>query len=123
MWGPWSNTVIVYVDENPGDPDNAEMNILVLPTSLTLNQNYPNPFNPDTQIRFGLPSSSHVRLQIMNIRGETVRILVDEEKAAGWYTVTWDSKNESGQNVGSGIYLYMIETDEKRILKKMTLIR
>ena len=59
----------------------------------------------------------------MNIRGETVRILVDEEMEAGWHTVTWDSKNEGGSQVASGIYLYLIEADGKKILKKMTLIR
>lgn len=59
----------------------------------------------------------------MNIRGETVRILVDDEMATGWHTVTWDGKNADDSNVASGIYLYLIETDEKKILKRMTLIR
>jgi len=94
-----------------------------IPTTLTLIHNYPNPFNPTTQIKFGLPKASHIRLQIMNVRGQTIRVLVDEQRAAGWYTVTWDSKNEAGRDVASGIYLYLIEADNKKILKKMTLIR
>ncbi len=98
-------------------------NIVALPKELTLDQNYPNPFNPTTTVRYGLPISSRVNLRIMNIRGQTVRTLVDEEKQAGWYTVTWDGKNESGQDVSSGVYLYLLETNEGSILKKMTLIR
>jgi len=94
-----------------------------LPEELELRPNFHNPFNPFTQIRFGLPTSTRVRLQIMNIRGQVVRVLIDEERPAGWYEVTWDGKNESGINVASGIYLYMIEADSKKILKKMTIIR
>ncbi len=94
-----------------------------LPDELDLKPNYPNPFNPTTQIKFGLPAAAHVLLQIMNIRGQTVRLLVDDIKTAGWHTVTWDGKNESGHDVASGIYLYMIEADNKKILKRMTIIR
>jgi len=93
------------------------------PESLLLENNYPNPFNPTTQIRFGLPTTSKVRLMILNQRGQTVRVIVDGEKPAGWHTVTWDGKNESGHEVASGIYLYILEADNKKILKKMTLIR
>jgi len=105
-----------------GGPDRSSI-LSNAPQDLTLDNNFPNPFNPTTQIKFGLPTSTHVRLQIMNIRGQIVQVLVDDERPAGWYTVTWDGKNESGIDVASGIYLYMIEADNKKILKKMTIIR
>ncbi|MFC1540221.1 S8 family serine peptidase [Gemmatimonadota bacterium] len=122
-WGPYSNVLHVECGGGGGGPDNADATIIQLPAELSLNQNYPNPFNPSTQIKFGLPTSSHVRLRVMNIRGETVRVLVDNEMGAGWHTVTWDSKNEGGREVASGIYLYLIEADGKSIIKRMTLMR
>ena len=118
-WGPFCDPVIVECGFGPLMAGGSES----LPTELTLDPNYPNPFNPTTQIKFGLPAATHVRLQIMNVRGQTIRVLVDEQRAAGWYTVTWDSKNEAGRDVASGIYLYLIEADNKKILKKLTLIR
>jgi len=119
-----SDVVSKYVPDSGGggEPESAEA-FLDLPERLTLDQNYPNPFNPTTAISYGLSMSSRVRLQIMNTRGQIVRTLVDGDKPAGWYTVTWDGKNESGQQVASGIYLYLIQTDEGSVLKKMTLIR
>ena len=120
-FGPPSYEIEVWLDA--GGPDSVEFEYVALPTELTLEQNHPNPFNPDTQIKFGLPAPSHVRLRVLNTRGETVRTIVDEDKPAGWFTITWDGKNEGGQQVASGIYLYLIETEEKRIIKRMTLIR
>ncbi|MFC1540220.1 S8 family serine peptidase [Gemmatimonadota bacterium] len=120
----WSGfCVAVCVFPGGGGPESAEATIVQLPNELTLEQNYPNPFNPDTQIKFGIPTSSHVRLRIMNIRGQTLRTLVDDEKSAGWHTVMWDGRNEGGDQVASGIYLYLIEVEGKNILMRMTLIR
>jgi len=122
-WGEYCGEIWVYLGGGGGVPDSEEVEIISVPRQLSLEQNYPNPFNPTTTIRYGLPHSSRVNLRIINTRGQTVRTLVDEEKSAGWYTVTWDGKNESGQQVSSGIYLYLLETNEGSILKKMTLIR
>jgi len=123
-WGNWSPAVPVYNPDPPESPPSPdEVTSIQLPEKFTLEQNYPNPFNPSTQIKFGLPKSSHVRLRVMNIRGETVRVLVDDEMGAGWHTVNWDGKNEGGRQVATGIYLYLIEADGKRILKRMTLMK
>jgi len=120
-WGEFCAPIEVYATGI--EKKDAYVTIQPLPTELTLDQNYPNPFNPTTAVRYGLPKLTRVYLRILNIRGQVVRTLVDDEKPAGWYTVTWDGKNESGQDVASGIYLYLIETDEGKILKKMTLLR
>jgi flagellar hook assembly protein FlgD len=102
--------------------DEAER-IESVPKMLTLAANYPNPFNPDTQIRFGLPNSARVNLVIYNLRSQVVRVLVDQEMHAGWHMLRWDGKNEQNQDVASGIYLYILQTDGKRLLRKMMLIR
>ena len=71
--------------------------------SYNLKQNYPNPFNPTTTIKYEIPKSSYVTLRIYNISGQLVATLVNQQKIAGSYSVTWNAKN-----VGSGIYLYRI---------------
>ena len=88
--------------------------------------NYPNPFNPSTQIKFALPQNSFVTLKVYNAIGEEVARLVNNEyKEPGSYSVTFD-----GSNFGSGIYFYSIEvrqagsaTVQFKETKKMVLIK
>lgn len=70
---------------------------------LQLYQNYPNPFNPTTIIKFGLPEQSNVKIEIFNMLGQSVAVLVDTEKSAGFYETTWIA-----DNLPSGIYLISI---------------
>lgn len=63
----------IRVEIPRGYPEKSGFSRTDLPDEVTLLPNTPNPFNPTTQIKFGLPAASHVRLQIMNIRGQTVR--------------------------------------------------
>ncbi len=65
----------------------GELDDPVVPRSFELHQNYPNPFNPSTQIRFDLPSSSHVRLTVYDIEGRRVTTLVDRTVAAGNHAI------------------------------------
>ncbi len=74
-----------------------------LPEKYLLHQNYPNPFNPSTTIRYALPNDSYVRLEVFNMLGQHVSVLVDEEQPAGIYEVVFD-----GSVVPSGVYVYRI---------------
>lgn len=94
-----------------------------VPYSFELFQNYPNPFNPTTNIRFSLPRSGHVRLDIYNILGRRVRTLVDEALLAGHKLVTWDGKDENGNDVSSGIYFYRLQTGNFSQARKMILLK
>lgn len=89
-----------------------------IPIKFTLSQNYPNPFNPTTQIQYGLPENSHVKLDVFNITGQKVTELVNEPKSAGFYTVKFDAKN-----LASGIYIYRLDLGGKILTKKMLLIK
>jgi len=89
-----------------------------LPVLFALSQNYPNPFNPETRIDFRLAEKQRVSLRVYNMLGELVKELVNEEKPAGSYSVTFD-----GTNVPSGIYVYRIQTEGFSENKKMTLIK
>jgi hypothetical protein len=74
-----------------------------MPTDYTLYQNYPNPFNPATTIEFGLPKAGYVTLEVYNVVGEKVAILVSENLVLGNYEYTWDARG-----LASGVYFYKL---------------
>ena len=94
-----------------------------VPTEFSLYQNYPNPFNPETTIQYQLPKASKVVLEIYNILGQRVRTLVDEKKEVGYYKVIWDSRNDFGLPVGSGVYLFRLKADEFIAAKKAVVLK
>ena len=76
----------------------------ILPKEYSLGQNYPNPFNPETKVRFALPTASDVKIEVFNILGQSVMVLVDDYLTAGVKEITWNGINSSGRKVSSGIY-------------------
>ncbi len=94
-----------------------------LPVSYSLGQNYPNPFNPNTVISFAIPGSESVELKIYNIRGQAVRTLIDGQMAPGRHTVQWDGRDDRGDAVSSGVYLYRISAGDFSESRKMTLLK
>jgi len=94
-----------------------------IPMQFNLLQNYPNPFNPTTTIQYTLKEGCYVILKIYNISGQEVRTLVNEYQTAGYKATTWDGRNNSGQPVPSGIYLYKIRAADFTEFKKMALVK
>jgi hypothetical protein len=94
-----------------------------VPTAVHLFANYPNPFNPSTQIRYQLPAQASVTLEVYNLVGQRVVTLVESEKKAGTYTVTWDGRDSTGHRVPSGTYLYRLRTGEQVQTRKMLLVK
>ncbi|MCE1188398.1 MAG: immune inhibitor A [Ignavibacteria bacterium] len=90
----------------------------LVPDKFALEQNYPNPFNPVTRIRYQIPTSAHVTLQLYNILGELIKTPVDETKEAGDYTV---DVTVSGLN--SGVYFYTIKAGTYTATKKMVVLK
>jgi serine protease AprX len=97
--------------------------ISIPPNCFVLYQNYPNPFNPATVVEFNIAQPAKVSLKIYNIMGQLVRVLVDEEKEEGAYTIYWDGNDRNGQPVSSGIYFYKLEAGDFTEVKKMVLIK
>jgi flagellar hook assembly protein FlgD len=93
-----------------------------VPSEFQLSQNHPNPFNPETEIRFVLPKASHVEVKIYNTLGQEIRTLADSPYEAGYHSVIWDSKDNQGNYVASGVYLYELKAHEF-VVKKMSLVR
>lgn len=96
----------------------------VLPSSFSLQQNYPNPFNAVTTIQFDLPRAGQVRVEIFNVLGQRVRILVDEELQPGYKQVVWDGTDQSGNPVASGVYFYRLKAGYLfSTMKKMSFLK
>jgi hypothetical protein len=89
-----------------------------LPTGWNLDQNYPNPFNPSTVISYQIPSAGQVALQVFDALGREVATLINEEKQAGTYNITFNAKN-----LPSGLYVYRIRGNNFVQSKKMLLIK
>ena len=68
--------------------------------------NYPNPVSYSTTIRYDLPGAAKVTLKIYNVSGSLVKVLVDEVQDAGIKEVNWDVKDQAGENLASGSYMY-----------------
>ncbi len=115
-----------YVDPNNLTSIASKDNGNKVTDQFTLEQNYPNPFNPSTIIGYRLSNnlpSYHVIIRIYNSLGQLVLTLVNEEKAPGYYQVTWDGRNSQGIAMPSGIYFYSIQAGNFRQVKKMILMR
>jgi hypothetical protein len=89
-----------------------------IPDRIALNQNYPNPFNPTTTISYALPNAGLVRLEVFDLLGRSVSLLVNETVEAGSHTVRFDASSLS-----SGVYVYRLTTDAQVLTRQMVLVR
>lgn len=94
-----------------------------IPTEYALLGNYPNPFNPETTIEYQLPRASRIEVAVYNLAGQLVRTLRQAQQSAGKYKLSWDGKDERGNNVATGVYLYRLYAGEFSATKKMILAR
>jgi hypothetical protein len=90
---------------------------------FALFQNHPNPFNPQTTISFVAPGTAgekaHVSLGIYDLRGRLVRNLLNADMEAGSHQVVWEGRDERGNRVSSGAYLYRLQTEGQTVTRKM----
>jgi len=107
---PFFSEILIVTD--------VESDHLFLPDEFSLFQNYPNPFNPNTKIRYSVPQSSNVVIKVFDILGNEIAILVNEEKAVGYYELEFNATA-----LPSGIYFYQLNAGEFINTKKMILIK
>ncbi len=107
--------------------DFAGTNRLDLPLikqgSCALHPNFPNPFNSTTQIYYSLANTSDVNLSIYNIKGQVIQTLVQASQDAGVYSVSWHGKDETGHDIGSGLYIVQLYTNSETLHQRILLIR
>ena len=117
-WGQFSSTRSFTVRVSAvSDPE------VTIPSQIRLEQNYPNPFNPETIIRFSLPTSADVYLDVYTIQGKKIATLAQGLYSPGWHSVRWDGMTSQGVQASSGVYLYSLRAGTKKITKKLLLLR
>jgi len=89
-----------------------------IPTDFALEQNYPNPFNPSTTIKFALPKSANVKLDVYSISGEYITTLVKDYMPAGNHSIQFVA-----EGLSSGVYIYKLVAGENSFSKKMVLLK
>ena len=117
-WGSQFATNVVYKYVGPRITSVEEEIINLLPTGYSLSQNYPNPFNPSTKFRYSVPQSSKVVIKVFDILGKEITTLMNEEKLAGTYELTWNASN-----LPSGVYFYQLKAGEFTQTMKMLLLK
>ena len=95
----------------------------LVPDVFVLHQNYPNPFNPTTQIQYDLPGDQFVNIVIYDVMGRNIRNLMNVNQTAGYHVIRWDARNDMGEGVAAGMYIYTIQAGEFNASKKMVLLK
>lgn len=125
--GFWRSKTDNYVDIGALESETpfvgVEENIVMIPSACKLLQNYPNPFNPSTTIEYQISQPSNVKINIYDVAGRLVKEIVNEQRNTGNYSIVWNGKDNSGDNVSSGTYFYQIQSGEYLIAKKMILLK
>jgi hypothetical protein len=113
--------------QRAGDPAGIgdEVPEVRIPQVFQLEQNYPNPFNPHTDISFTISDNEqgNVELAVFSIRGQKVKTLLSRSMEPGKYMVSWNGKNDRGEDLPSGIYLYRLTTAGESLTRKMVLAK
>jgi endo-1,4-beta-xylanase len=104
-----------YIQTNPVG---VKESFSSLPSNYQLEQNFPNPFNPTTSIRYAIPRTSKVTLQVFDVLGRQVQTLVNTVQAPGQYTATFNA-----QNFASGVYFYQLTAGTFTDIKKLMLVK
>lgn len=125
--------VLYYDDLIVGTGTGAYSQRIILPTNASepnaniktysLEQNFPNPFNPSTVIKFSVPEESVVELKIFDLLGKEIKTLLSDYHKAGSYKVLWNSDDNSGNIVASGVYFVRLTGKNFSISRKMLLVR
>lgn len=85
--------------------------------------NYPNPFNMETLIKFDIDKNTFTKLNIYNTKGQKVKTLVDRQYVAGTYTIKWNGKDDSENDLSSGTYILELVNGKNRMSRKIMLLK
>jgi hypothetical protein len=112
------------LDTNPAD-NQTSLAVAVsaegvdeVPAEFRLEQNYPNPFNPSTVIRYALPLASNVQLELYDVVGRSVSVLINGDQPAGYHTYTLRA-----DRLASGVYFYRLRAGDYVETKRMVVVK
>ncbi|MDA3812686.1 MAG: T9SS type A sorting domain-containing protein, partial [Candidatus Cloacimonetes bacterium] len=95
----------------------------ILISATQLNSNYPNPFNPVTNIAYSIKETGNVTIEVYNLKGQLVKMLINDVKETGDYTTIWDGTDSCNNPVSSGVYFYKMKSGNYTETKKMILMK
>jgi hypothetical protein len=93
-------------------------NTIIIPTEFILHPAYPNPFNPTTNISYGLPSETHISLNVFSVEGRKITTLTEGIKTAGNHYIEWNA-----DGFPSGVYFLKLEANEFTQTQKLMLVK
>ncbi len=96
----------------------TDISSATVPAGFSLSDNYPNPFNPSTLMNFSIPRYGVVTLKIYDVLGREVKVLVDEPRAPGRYTASFD-----GSKLPSGIYFARLKFENRTLVRQLVLVK
>ncbi len=91
--------------------------------SFTLSEAFPNPFNPETSVRFSVPDYSHVRIEIFDISGKSVRVITDQFYRSGSYSLKWNGTDQGNYPAVSGVYFIKMTAGNQLKIRKAILLK
>lgn len=104
------------------DPDTDD-ELPQIPLYTRLLKAFPNPFNPRVNIRYSLAEAASVRIEIFNFKGQKIKTLQNQHSTPGYYSLVWDGRDSNGNEVGSGVYLYRMNSGGYNGSGKLSLIK
>ena len=110
----------IIQERNPGT---SNITVDSTPVNFKVNPPYPNPFNSITTILYQLPHYCYVEFVIFDINGRKIKILESDGKYAGNYKTSWNGRDEYGNNVGNGVYIYQFKAGNYINHGKILLLR
>jgi len=114
-----SMTGTIVVKSTWVDDDNSANSTL----NYSLKQNFPNPFNTSTLISFFLPKKSKVKLEIYNLLGQKLKILLEKEEEPGLKTLLWNGTDDKGFDLPTGVYFYQLLASDFKVTRKMVYLK
>jgi hypothetical protein len=125
--------IVSWADDRSGDSDiysqkvpdqtHADVPVAGDGRGAALIHNAPNPFRNDTRITYSIQVGGRVRLQVFDVAGRSVRVLVDDYRGPGRHVEEWDGIGDKGCSVPSGTYICLLKTADRMLVSRMTLAR
>jgi len=121
-------TKIIVADENNSAMQKVEIEIQYdeepgIPLDYWLSQNFPNPFNPSTSVQFSIPVDGFVTIKVYDLLGQEIATLFSGDAQMGTYSLNWNGRDNSGNAVSSGSYIYKMTAGDFVQSKKMTFLK
>jgi hypothetical protein len=108
------NTLVLKTDEISGSHVVTDK-----PGKVQLEMAGSNPFQGNTALRLYLTQASHVKLEIIDVFGKQIRLLLDQKMHEGWTTIDWDGLDNRGQQASSGVYLFILSANSGTAMLKV----